>query len=353
MSKRPTGGTNLAIRGVGSLLFDEKPFEIDGFRFRARSVEAIGRPSIDQWQGAYQFAEACGLASEYWIGDLLTYVDSRADWAERLEQIKAVTGLAHQTLLNRTWLAKHVGVEERAIAPSVSHANIVAPMAPAQQRVWLEKASVEGWTVGDLRNEVRASQRRKVVQGQAVLEGMFRVIYADPPWKYRDSNATADGSGGKAERHYPPMAIDELCKLPVKEHAHKNSVLFMWVTTPMIFDSPGPADVMRAWGFEPKSMQTWDKVLGMPGRFFQITTEHLVVGERGACPPDNPTPKPKSLFTERRTSEHSAKPGVTRKMIEKLYDTGPFLELFGREPVKGWSVFGNDAKLWSEQQGGK
>jgi N6-adenosine-specific RNA methylase IME4 len=39
-------------------------------------------------------------------------------------------------------------------------------------------------------------------------------------------------------------------------------------------------------------------------------------------------------------------------MIEKMFTTGPYLELFGRELVKGWHVFGNDPKLWSGQQEG-
>ena len=35
-------------------------------------------------------------------------------------------------------------------------------------------------------------------------------------------------------------------------------------------------------------------------------------------------------------------------MIEKLYD-GPYLELFGRSPIDGWQVFGNDASLWAQE----
>ena len=334
---------------VGSLsLFDERPFEIDGFRFQAKSVEAIGRPSIDQWQGAYQFAEACGRAAEYWIGDLLAYVESRSDWKERIDQIKTVTGLAHQTLLNATYVSTHVAIEERRIAPSVSHAAAVAPLAPELQRVWLETAQREGYTVRELRDEIRASSRRKVVTGQAKLQGKYRVIYADPPWRYRNTSGTKGNSSVK--EHYPDMSIDELCKLPVEAHAEKHAVLFMWVTVPLMFENPGPREVLEAWGFRYQSMQTWDKVLGNPGRFLHITTEHLIIGERGDCPPDIGN-VPKSLFTERRT-EHSKKPDVTRKMIEKMFTTGPYLELFGRELVKGWHVFGNDPKLWSGQQGG-
>jgi N6-adenosine-specific RNA methylase IME4 len=187
-----------------------------------------------------------------------------------------------------------------------------------------------------------------VVTGRAQLAGKYRVIYADSPWRYRNTSGTKGNSAVK--EHYPDMSIEELCKLPVEAHAEKHAVLFMWVTVPMLYENPGPREVLEAWGFRYQSMQTWDKVLGNPGRFLHITTEHLIIGERGNCPPDSGD-VPKSLFTDRRTG-HSVKPAVTRKMIEKMFTTGPYLELFGRELVKGWHVFGNDPKLWSGQQEG-
>jgi len=332
-----------AVRQAALQLFDERPFEVDGFRFTARAVEPVGHPSADQWQGALTFAEACHQASDYWIGDLLAYAESRSDWQARIDQIKAVTGLAHQTLLNRTYISRHVGIEERSVSPSIGHSKIVAPMDASMQRVWLEKATLEGWTPSELEREVRASSRRKVVSGQAKLSGKYRVIYADPPWRYRNTAGTKGNSSVK--EHYPDMSIEELCALPVEAHCEKNAVLFMWVTVPLMFENPGPREVMEAWGFRYQSLQTWDKVLGNPGRFLHITTEHLLIGERGNCPPDE-AGLPKSLFTERRTG-HSVKPTVTRKMIEMMFTTGPYLELFGRDLVKGWHVFGNDPKLWS------
>lgn len=328
------------------LLFDKKPFEIDGFMFYSQSIEALGVPTPAQWQAAYVFAEACGHAADYWVGDLLAYADGRDDWKEKIDQIKGVSTLSHKSLINRTYISRHVAAPERALAPTIGHADVVAPMDVSQQRVWLEKTRREGLTVHELRDEVRASKRRAVVKGQAKLEGLYRVIYADPPWSYRDSSATADGSGGKAERHYPTMSIAELCKLPVAAHTTKNAVLFLWVTTPLLLENPGPREVIEAWGFEYRSMQTWDKVLGMPGKFFQVQTEHLIVAERGSCGPDNPVPKPKSIFTERRTPVHSQKPGAVRQMIERLYSEGPFLELFARDKVENWTAFGNDPNLW-------
>jgi N6-adenosine-specific RNA methylase IME4 len=177
---------------------------------------------------------------------------------------------------------------------------------------------------------------------------MYRVIYADPPWSYNDSGATKDGSLGKAARHYPSMTIEQLCRLPVQAHAMPDSILFMWVTVPLLLQNPGPREVLEAWGFTYKSNFNWDKVLGMRGHYSHVTHEHLIVATRGSCLPDAPTPQPKSSQTIRRSDEHSKKPDEFRRLIEKHWTRGPYLELFGRAKVKGWEVFGNDARLWSQ-----
>jgi hypothetical protein len=39
--------------------------------------------------------------------------------------------------------------------------------------------------------------------------------------------------------------------------------------------------------------------------------------------------------------EHSGKPQEVRRRIERLV-AGPYLELYGREPVDGWTVWGNE-----------
>lgn len=38
---------------------------------------------------------------------------------------------------------------------------------------------------------------------------------------------------------------------------------------------------------------------------------------------------------------HSAKPEEVRRRIERLFP-GPYLELYGRKPVPGWTVWGNE-----------
>lgn len=59
----------------------------------------------------------------------------------------------------------------------------------------------------------------------------YKIIYADPPWKYNDKSLS---HGGGAESHYPCMTTREICEPPVKEIADEDSVLFVWATYPML-----------------------------------------------------------------------------------------------------------------------
>ena len=74
----------------------------------------------------------------------------------------------------------------------------------------------------------------------------YSIIYADPPWRYE-----RNGVQGAAEKHYPTMGIDELCRLPVSELSEKDSILFLWATFPQLREA---LQVIKAWGFEYKSV---------------------------------------------------------------------------------------------------
>src|ERR1043166_7238292 len=82
----------------------------------------------------------------------------------------------------------------------------------------------------------RELARVRAVEKIAAAPGdKYRVIYADPPWQYGDTRNGMGSSG--AEAHYPTMSISELCALPVSDWVEKNAVLFLWVTSPLLFES--------------------------------------------------------------------------------------------------------------------
>lgn len=46
----------------------------------------------------------------------------------------------------------------------------------------------------------------------------YAVIYADPPWSYRQ-HGTGPKSRGNAAQHYHTMAVEDICALPVRQFA--------------------------------------------------------------------------------------------------------------------------------------
>lgn len=167
-----------------------------------------------------------------------------------------------------------------------------------------------------------------------VMMGKYRVIYADPPWKYSDK--LVDGYG-PAEFHYPTMSIEELCLLPVKDLAEDNAVLFLWVTSPLLEDA---FRVIHAWGFDYKTSFVWDKVKHNMGHYNSVRHEFLLVCVRGSCTPDNMHLYDSVQSIER--TEHSTKPEEFRNIIDDLYQAGNKIELFARRTVDGWETWGNE-----------
>lgn len=333
-------GKDLPARETASM-FDAQPVTIGGFVLRGRSAEPIGTPTLDDWTFAFDYATHTEEASPYWVADLLAYADSRTEWSERLDQAKALTGLALQTLYAHNHVGTKVKGRARALAPSYSHAREVAKLDHDEQERWLDKARTEHWSSREMVKEIAASKRRNVIEGQAVLEGQYRVFLVDCPWLY--GNKPPSGSG--AQTHYKGLTIKQLCDLPVAAHATPNAVMFFWVPAPMVYENPGPREVIEAWDFKPKTGLVWDKVSHNFGNYVSIRHEHLFIATRGKCLPDRPTPMFDSVLTERQDGMHSSKPASVRTMIERLYD-GPYIELFARERAEGWTSYGDDAALW-------
>lgn len=166
----------------------------------------------------------------------------------------------------------------------------------------------------------------------------FRVIYADPPWKYGNDGIIDDDNYGHVSRHYDPMSISDLCAMDVLSIVETNAVLFLWVTSPLLAEC---WPVIRSWGFQYKSSFVWDKVKHNFGHYNSVRHEFLLICTRGSCTPDDKKLHD-SVVSEERTSKHSEKPECFRKLIEKMYPHGKRIELFARKKTKGWEVFGNE-----------
>jgi N6-adenosine-specific RNA methylase IME4 len=170
----------------------------------------------------------------------------------------------------------------------------------------------------------------------------YAIIYADPPWSYRDS-AKAGNRGAVCK--YSTLKTKDLKKLNVQSICADDAVLFMWATGPMLQDA---LEVMQAWGFQYKTIVfTWVKknkkadtwFTGM-GHYSRSNAEYVLLGTRGKILPR----ESHSIHSvvEDKIMKHSRKPAVVRERIEQLFGDLPKIELFATESVDKWDAIGYD-----------
>lgn len=165
----------------------------------------------------------------------------------------------------------------------------------------------------------------------------FRIIYADPAWRYNDKQDTPQLGG--AAKHYDTMSVSEICSLPVNEISEKDSVLFLWVTSPLLEDA---FTVIKSWGFKYKTSFVWDKVKHNMGHYNSVRHEMLLIATKGSCTPDNKTLYD-SVQSIERNENHSEKPIEFLNIIDNLYNYGNKLEMFCRNIKKDkWYGWGNE-----------
>jgi len=170
----------------------------------------------------------------------------------------------------------------------------------------------------------------------------FPILYADPPWYYKDK-----GRAGKrgAEQHYPCAPTSDLITLPVSKIAQPHSVMFMWVTVP--FFTHGFL-LMNAWGFKFNTVAfTWikegrtGKLIWGLGHSTRANAEFCLLGVRG----NGLIRKSGGVHSVIKAplQGHSKKPDETRQRIIQLYGKRKRIELFARDQPEGWHTWGNEA----------
>ena len=183
-----------------------------------------------------------------------------------------------------------------------------------------------------------------------MLNKKYNIILADPPWTYRDK-AQAGNRG--VEFKYPTMSIEDIKSLPIHNISDDNCILFLWVTFPLLQEG---LDTIKAWGFTYKTIGfNWIKknkknvetnFWGM-GNWTRSNSELCLLGIKGK--PKRISAKVHSIVETFETEtiespieKHSKKPDIVRYRIEELCGDIPRIELFAREKVSGWDVWGNE-----------
>jgi len=178
------------------------------------------------------------------------------------------------------------------------------------------------------------------------IDKKYNIIYADPPWSYRDKRDKHPRLCGGASAHYNTMTVEEIKNLPVNKLADDNCMLFIWVTFPNLQEG---LDVIKAWGFTYKTLGfSWiktNKKNGKPffgiGYYTKSNCEVCLIGVKGK--PIVVSNKVSSVIIAPR-EEHSKKPDIVRDKIVELCGDLPRIELFARQKVEGWDVWGNEVE---------
>ena len=173
----------------------------------------------------------------------------------------------------------------------------------------------------------------------------YQIIYADPPWQYRDKRTGGSFVSGASQK-YNVESIEDLCALPVNDIAADNCLLAMWHVPPMPQEA---LDLVKAWGFTLKTMKgfTWHKLtknglshFGM-GHYTRANTEDCLFAIKGR---PNIASHSVRQFIEERIGRHSEKPDEARKRLVQLCGDVPRVELFAREKFNGWDSWGNEVE---------
>jgi ParB/RepB/Spo0J family partition protein len=165
--------------------------------------------------------------------------------------------------------------------------------------------------------------------------GPYRVIVADPAWPYekRDNDPSHRGV-----LPYAAASVETVCKLDVRSIAHKDCILWLWVTNHHMREA---FEVLDAWGFEQKTILTWVKdKMGM-GDWLRGKSEHCLLAVRG---------KPIVTLTNQTTvleapvRAHSQKPIEFYDFVETLCPAPRYADLFSRyRHNEKWDCHGDEA----------
>jgi N6-adenosine-specific RNA methylase IME4 len=173
----------------------------------------------------------------------------------------------------------------------------------------------------------------------------FATILADPPWQFQNRTGKVAPEHKRLSR-YGTMTLDDIRALPVAQATKETAHLYLWVPNALL---PYGLDVMQAWGFQYKSNIVWRKIRkdgGSDGRgvgfYFRNVTELILFGTRGKNARTLQPGRTQVNYIQSRKREHSRKPDEQYEVIESC-SRGPFLEMFGRGPRKGWATWGNQA----------
>jgi N6-adenosine-specific RNA methylase IME4 len=219
-----------------------------------------------------------------------------------------------------------VAVARETVTDAVARATAAAMRSAAREPY--AASTAQGCTVAGLDQLIAAGEK-------------YAVIYADPPWSFQVYSGK--GKARSAERHYDTLSLDAIKALPVADLAADDCALLLWAVMPQL---PEALKVIASWGFTYKTAgfvwvkenRSGDGLFTGMGYWTRANAEVCLLATKGS-----PARQAKDVHQIIRSpvGEHSRKPDEAQVRIERLLP-GPYLELFGRRAVPGWTVWGNE-----------
>jgi len=196
---------------------------------------------------------------------------------------------------------------------------------------------------------LKAAYAERIAQGctaddlTALAQGgaRFGSISADPNWQYRTWSER--GQDRAADQHYATAAVAAIRALPVAQLAADDCAFYLWAMDWLL---PGALEVIEAFGFTfIKVAFVWIKqnpsgngrFMGL-GHWTREGAELCLLATKGHPPRLNADVR---QVIEAPVREHSHKPDEAYERMRRL-TPGPHLELYARQPRRGWTVWGDE-----------
>jgi len=215
----------------------------------------------------------------------------------------------------------------------VSGAATVSTLTTAQQRAVVKRVLDGGArNAKDAMRQLRTEKQIKEIEKSKTkpTKGKYAVVVVDPPWRF-EKRREDETQRGKVQ--YPDMSEAEIAS--VKIPGAENSILLLWTTNAHLVTGEA-SRVVRAWGYEPKTLYTWVKPKMGVGDWGRGKSEHVIVAVKGKYKLKSVPP---TVFEAPAPKVHSQKPDEFYKLVEKCCP-GSKCEMFARKERKGWKQVG-------------
>jgi N6-adenosine-specific RNA methylase IME4 len=331
-----------------------------GLEFRVEAMEFEGEDEVKEWMILNQFGrrnlnnyQRSVLALE--LEDVFSK-RAKESKAEKISHFRTTGEMVLKSEPSKKTI-QHIGNIAKVGKDTIAKVKVIKAKAPEEVKAKLASGELH---INQAYQEIKKEEKKAEIikKKEEYVERVesittnefkvdifntnekFRVIYADPAWRYNDKcEGGGVQSGGVEMRHYNTMTIKEICDLPVSKISEKDSVLFLWVTSPLLEDA---FKVVNAWGFKYKTSFIWDKIKHNMGHYNSVRHEILLICTKGSCTPDNKTLYD-SVQSIEKSNRHSEKPIEFLNIIDDLYTYGNKLEMFCRDIKKeNWFGWGNE-----------